>query len=1076
MYSHPRDTSTYGKNGFQLLLTTLTVYNDRGCKGYFEKRDTICPPNALFETDTTMGCAPLAVEFTSQSTSCDDIVSWTYVWGDGTENTFLDEGPHTHTYNQDGDFLAYLIVVNERGCRDTSYEIPIEVGVPIDPDFNMDLNTICTGDTLRVSDITGDPRIDAWHFTADGARLEQCPGEPNTNLVFVDASGQIEINLEVIYNGCPASNSQTHTIDVSGPQARYAYSIDCASPMQVSFVDSSIDTTNVIWYFGDGDSSLMNNPTHTYAATGDYEVILKAENSTNICVESRDTFMVHIRQIEAQFELPEEGCSGTPLMLDATMSTDVTAECWKGYTWFTSESRPITTQDSVIDFSFGNEGKQWARLVVEDINGCRDTISDTITIFRVVADFTISDDTICSGQTPPVSFTDLSQSLETGNIVEWEWSFGDGSMSTNQNPTYNFPTPPLSGVFQVTLTAKNDKNCPGEITKEIFVYEPFTEIMIPDQDLCVGEEITFSAADFTDYGSFLNYSWSLNGTPLTTSNSGTQQFNTAGTFTLNLTYTEDATGCVGTDSKSIDVQDYPDASFFAESNGVSFDSINCANQNINFTTNNFTSGVSYSWQADGKNFPEIGSGFTYSFNQGTFSVTSIASTTFGCRDTFTDVFTFIGPEGDLELSNSQICAGESVELSLNNQNNVSSFILISGFMGQSSTTSPATFTYPQGGLYGATVEMTYVGMGLNCRAIDTAFVEVIEPNGVLSPLALSYCIGQSVNFSLDSISDADFFYFNFGDGSPTVSTGQTLAEHNYTQPGTYTVEIILEDTETGCTKTIETEVTIEAQKIPVVVAPGSVCGNNEVIFIVNNYIPGERFIWTDPDGNLGSDPDTLGQNLVYTFPAISRNSDYKLNFSTGDCDFDTTFTVEYLDGIGLEGDSLVVLVAEKDEMDFNGTPIPGLPANAANYNIVWTPNRSLDVNDPLNPILTQLPADSLVVVANVTDDAGCDSARFVRLLLVYRIPNVFYPGSAEFEENRVFNVTTVSGLSGSEVLSMRIYNTWGKLVYDNDDPVNGWDGTKDGVDQPSDVYMYQIELQLSDGTKRIIEGDVTLLR
>ncbi|MEZ4981439.1 MAG: PKD domain-containing protein [Saprospiraceae bacterium] len=59
---------------------------------------------------------------------------------------------------------------------------------------------------------------------------------------------------------------------------------------------------------------------------------------------------------------------------------------------------------------------------------------------RVVADFTISDDTICSGQTPPVSFTDLSQSLETGNIVEWEWSFGDGSMSTNQNPTYNFPT------------------------------------------------------------------------------------------------------------------------------------------------------------------------------------------------------------------------------------------------------------------------------------------------------------------------------------------------------------------------------------------------------------------------------------------------------------------------------------------------------------------------------------------------------------------------------------------------------------------------------------------------------------
>ncbi|MEZ4981441.1 MAG: hypothetical protein R2769_07600 [Saprospiraceae bacterium] len=45
---------------------------------------------------------------------------------------------HIHaTYNQDGDFLTYLIVVNRRGCRDTSYEIPIEVGVPIDHSFNM---------------------------------------------------------------------------------------------------------------------------------------------------------------------------------------------------------------------------------------------------------------------------------------------------------------------------------------------------------------------------------------------------------------------------------------------------------------------------------------------------------------------------------------------------------------------------------------------------------------------------------------------------------------------------------------------------------------------------------------------------------------------------------------------------------------------------------------------------------------------------------------------------------------------------------------------------------------------------
>ncbi|MCB0663307.1 MAG: PKD domain-containing protein, partial [Saprospiraceae bacterium] len=191
-YTHLADTSTYGKNGFRVLLTTLTVYKDNGCKGFFERRDTICPPNALFVPDTTMGCAPLDVEFSDLSTSCEDLVSWTYVWGDGTEETFTDNGPHNHTYNQAGEYEAILIVENSAGCTDTSYVITIEVGAPITPNFSMDQTTICAGDTLRVSDITNDPRIDAWHYTANGARLGQCPEDPSTNLVFVNATGTIE--------------------------------------------------------------------------------------------------------------------------------------------------------------------------------------------------------------------------------------------------------------------------------------------------------------------------------------------------------------------------------------------------------------------------------------------------------------------------------------------------------------------------------------------------------------------------------------------------------------------------------------------------------------------------------------------------------------------------------------------------------------------------------------------------------------------------------------------------------------------------------------------------------------------
>ena len=48
---------------------------------------------------------------------------------------------------------------------------------------------------------------------------------------------------------------------------------------------------------------------------------------------------------------------GTQIDLDGSQSTDVNADCWKGYTWyFDISGRPITTQDSVIEWSFSNPG------------------------------------------------------------------------------------------------------------------------------------------------------------------------------------------------------------------------------------------------------------------------------------------------------------------------------------------------------------------------------------------------------------------------------------------------------------------------------------------------------------------------------------------------------------------------------------------------------------------------------------------------------------------------------------------------------------------------------------------------
>ncbi|MEL6393289.1 MAG: gliding motility-associated C-terminal domain-containing protein, partial [Bacteroidota bacterium] len=74
---------------------------------------------------------------------------------------------------------------------------------------------------------------------------------------------------------------------------------------------------------------------------------------------------------------------------------------------------------------------------------------------------------------------------------------------------------------------------------------------------------------------------------------------------------------------------------------------------------------------------------------------------------------------------------------------------------------------------------------------------------------------------------------------------------------------------------------------------------------------------------------------------------------------------------------------------------------------------------------------------------------------------------------------------GAEVESasdFRIYNRYGGIVYEYtnvfrpNDPSAGWDGRIAGELADIGVYVYVVKLQLFDGSERIVQGDVTLVR
>ena len=96
----------------------------------------------------------------------------------------------------------------------------------------------------------------------------------------------------------------------------------------------------------------------------------------------------------------------------------------------------------------------------------------------------------------------------------------------------------------------------------------------------------------------------------------------------------------------------------------------------------------------------------------------------------------------------------------------------------------------------------------------------------------------------------------------------------------------------------------------------------------------------------------------------------------------------------------------------------------------------------------------------------------------YQMPNSFTPNGDNVNDN--FNFVLNDGFRGNEdqvtVTRFQVFNRFGQMVYDNDTPDTGWDGTQDGEDAPSDTYVFIIELTYDGCLQQNVKGDIMLLR
>ncbi|MCU0429729.1 MAG: PKD domain-containing protein [Cytophagaceae bacterium] len=1079
------DSIYYSKNytlpyfGEAISTTLVVSSNVSSCSATVLLTDTMWLPNARFVVNRSQGCAPLTVNFTDSSNSFKPpLTQWKWIWGDGNPNTVNSSNVSTnHTYTVPGIYYPRLEVRTSNGCLDTSYAIKIEVGQDLTSqlDFTATPSSICVGQSVTLApsiSLATASLIDAYHYYGESSRVSHCGTVPTVNWTFDDTVGVLPVTLQVDYNGCMTSVTKNNLITVNGASARMNYTSDCATPLVYNFTSTSVGGSGATfsWDFGDATSASGSSTSHTYAR-GDYDVVLTATKDG--CSHSK-TRRINVRNLQAAFQVPnpKEICINIPYQFNATASQDVYSNCYQGYMWefpTIGRRRPSDRPTPLPNFSFDTSGIHQVKLVVKDVNGCVDSVKHDIKVFDMQLNATISDDFICLPST--VNFNDVS--IGDTTLVTRNWAFGDGGtgIGTNVNHTYTTPNLLNPNAYTITLTVTDELGCVENRNFTINLYRPVTSIsilnpttLIKDTMLCVGDNAFITAPDFTLGGYNLSYAWNFNNGNTSTTQNNTQQFNLDQFYTINLTFTEDSTGCTGSTSASLNVQDYPVAYITSNPLGPEV----CGVQVVLMDSSQSIHPLSHTWDF-GNGQTSTNSSFGPSYVDGTFTIKHSVSTSNGCSDDAPDKTLRINnPLGTFQVNKTVICKGDSVLFALNNDtSDVASFQWSFGdgtfidnkdsvyhiyAFNPNNNVFPAALILRASQPPGCTFEKV---RNINVHRVVASFDRLTEASNNDTTMCMNELPYTFTNTSEGVASGADDFQWTLGDGQFSTLYSPS---HQYQVADTFAVKLFTRNRFLGCQDSITKEIILFQNPI-VRVRTDTACLGNGVNLTVTNVHPGSTYAWSPGTGlnfnNIPNPVATITSPATYTVVETDANG----------CTDDTTVNAIVITPLALADYDTTIIVGD----------IVTLPASKPDYyHFAWNPSDGLSCQDCNNPI-TQ-PLENIVYTLTVTDELNCftDNYTFditVRPETFIKFPTLFTPNG-----DGANDVIYVKGWGIKELLEFKIFNRWGQLIYESTDLEEGWDGRFKGEIQNTDVYAFKVKVSTWRNTEIVEEGYFNLVR
>lgn len=391
------------------------------------------------------------------------------------------------------------------------------------------------------------------------------------------------------------------------------------------------------------------------------------------------------------------------------------------------------------------------------------------------------------------------------------------------------------------------------------------------------------------------------------------------------------------------------------------------------------------------------------------------------------------------------------------------------------TTIPAiSHTYNTVGTY----QVMLVAIDPNtCNVRDTSYIHIrvgdIKATLDFNPVKLQPC--DSFKYRFDNLSSTppvrpfgpQSFIWDFGDGSPRITTGNAPVFHNYAAPGTYNVRLVLPDTNycnapDSMTIPLRVAANVKAQ----FTTPPTGCVPYTAVFN-NTSLAGQTFQWDFGDGNTSA-----ATNPTHLYNAAGTYTIVLIANDPNTCNLtDTT--------------RQTITVYDNPVADFSFAPDPPLENTPTTFANLSSPDAvrfrwnfgdgdSLITTSRL-PIQHQYNAtgtfDACLIAYNAAGcaDTICKKVSAIIVPLV-AVPNAFTPQS-----NDINNTVKVRGF-GIAKMQFAIWNRWGQKVFETGNRFEGWNGRVKGVVQPMDVYAYTLSVEFFDGTKTTKKGDITLIR